>query len=157
VQTIHLKNLTNFNVFVPEIQVDKSALFLDNLVGYSYRNESFSQKAYDKAVEDKRWDEVYFRKTGKHWQGHEDHKDEAKAPPVIEKDDAQLDQEACLRLLGLKPGFSKQTLKKAYNERVKMNHPDKVPPHLDMEFRELAERKTKRINQAYELLKRTLA
>jgi hypothetical protein len=178
VKTIRLLNLSHYNVGVsppghtgnelwlnyrlgwllpgqthdPKYYTGRSAM----LMGHPIQNPAFSQKAYNKAVEDREWDAVYFQKTGKHWQGHEERKDEPKASLGKEPQDAPLDHASCLQILGLKPGFSKQSLKKAYNKAVTMNHPDKVPPHLDTEFRELAERKTKQINQAYEMLKRTM-
>jgi hypothetical protein len=79
-------------------------------------------------------------------------KDEAKTPPDADRENGMVDFEGALRILGLKRGFSEADLKKAYNKAVKMNHPDKAA-HLDIEFRELAERKTKQINRANELLR----
>jgi hypothetical protein len=50
--------------------------------------------------------------------------------------------------------LTKEELKKKYHELLKMNHPDKVAA-LSPEFRALADKRTKEINEAYrKLLKR---
>lgn len=52
--------------------------------------------------------------------------------------------------------ISKEELKKKYYELLRQNHPDKVA-NLSPEFKKLADRKTKQINEAYEkLLKRAV-
>lgn len=61
-------------------------------------------------------------------------------------------------LFDIKTGqkISKEELKKKYHELLKQNHPDKVAS-LSAEFRKLADKKTKQINEAYEkLLKRAV-
>lgn len=54
----------------------------------------------------------------------------------------------------LKPGqsFTQSELKKKYLELLKQNHPDKVA-QMGPDFKKLAEKKTKDINQAYAKLK----
>ena len=57
-------------------------------------------------------------------------------------------------VLGLKKGATLEEVKKAYRELVSKYHPDKVS-HLGDEFKVLAERRIKEINEAYqEILKR---
>lgn len=57
------------------------------------------------------------------------------------------------------PGFrpedlvSKETLKKRYLELIKENHPDRVAS-MGREFKDLAEKNTKEINETYERLKK---
>lgn len=57
------------------------------------------------------------------------------------------------------PGFrpedlvSKEVLKKRYLELIKENHPDRVAS-MGKEFKELAEKNTKEINETYERLKK---
>jgi len=63
---------------------------------------------------------------------------------------------AYYELLGLKPGCSLDELKKAYKTACKAFHPDKVQ-HLGEEVRKVAEDKLKKINQAYEYLKKQLS
>jgi DnaJ-domain-containing protein 1 len=59
------------------------------------------------------------------------------------------------QLFDFKPGesFSQGELKKRYYELLRQNHPDKVAS-LGKEFKELAEKKTKEINSAYDELKK---
>ncbi len=56
-------------------------------------------------------------------------------------------------LFGISQGekMTKDDLKKRYRDLLKMNHPDKVAS-LSPEFKDLAHKKTKEINDAYELL-----
>ncbi|NQY75126.1 MAG: TerB family tellurite resistance protein [Candidatus Margulisbacteria bacterium] len=54
-------------------------------------------------------------------------------------------------ILGVKPGASKDDIKKAYKEAIKKNHPDKVH-HLGEEFRKVAEEKMREINASYKAL-----
>lgn len=56
-------------------------------------------------------------------------------------------------VLGVAPGASMSDITAAYYEQARKNHPDKVA-NLDPEFRELAERRMKAINAAYQELKR---
>ncbi len=56
-----------------------------------------------------------------------------------------------LTLLGCSPGASPEEIDRAFRERSRTCHPDKVA-HLDPEFQELAERKFKRLRKAYDLL-----
>jgi hypothetical protein len=56
-------------------------------------------------------------------------------------------------VLGVAPGASLNAITAAYREQARKNHPDKVA-NLDPEFRELAERRMKAINAAYQELKR---
>jgi DnaJ-domain-containing protein 1 len=60
--------------------------------------------------------------------------------------------EAC-RVLQLKRPFTVDELRAAYRQRISQYHPDKVSS-LGLEFRELAERKSKEINRAFDLLTR---
>jgi hypothetical protein len=57
-------------------------------------------------------------------------------------------------ILGVRRGASFDEIRRAYRERMKEYHPDKVAG-LGAELRELAERKAKEINMAFEELKRT--
>jgi hypothetical protein len=56
-------------------------------------------------------------------------------------------------VLGVSPHASLNEITAAYHELARRNHPDKVA-NLDPEFRELAERRMKAINEAYQELKR---
>ena len=55
--------------------------------------------------------------------------------------------------LGLAPGASPDEVRRAYRELAAKYHPDKVE-HLGEEFRRLAERRFREINEAYEALNR---
>jgi preprotein translocase subunit Sec63 len=52
------------------------------------------------------------------------------------------------------PG-TEDELRKAYKALIVQYHPDKVA-HLAAEFRELAERRTRQINEAYDLAQKQL-
>jgi DnaJ-domain-containing protein 1 len=56
-------------------------------------------------------------------------------------------------ILGLKSNASQADIKQAYRELANKYHPDKVL-HLGEEFRELAEKRFKEIQQAYQYLTR---
>lgn len=77
---------------------------------------------------------------GSDWQGQDSQKPEL--PPA---------EAEALEILGLEPGASAASIKKAYRRLVLQYHPDKVA-HLGAEFRHIAEEKTKEINVAYALL-----
>jgi len=57
-----------------------------------------------------------------------------------------------LKLLGLAREASPEDIRRAYTRLVQQYHPDKVQ-HLGVEFQQMAERKTKEINEAHALLK----
>lgn len=102
-------------------------------------NPFFSLAAFEYALREKRWEDGYYRRTGRQWKDRN-----SEALPGDEK----LDHAACLRLLGLLPGFTHDELRKAYRLAIQLNHPDKVAPLAD-EFKVLAERRTRMINEAY--------
>lgn len=55
------------------------------------------------------------------------------------------------QILGIQPGVSKDKIKSAYKEQMKLYHPDRVN-HLGSDLKELANQKTKDIQRAYEYL-----
>ncbi|HPJ93507.1 MAG TPA: DnaJ domain-containing protein [Deltaproteobacteria bacterium] len=57
-------------------------------------------------------------------------------------------------VLGISKGASEEEIRKAYTKLANQYHPDKVQ-HLGEEFRELAEKRFKEIQQAYQQLKKT--
>ncbi len=61
-------------------------------------------------------------------------------------------------ILGFKPGetFTQSELKKRYIELIRQNHPDKVAS-MGTDFKKLAEKNTKDINQAYDKLRKKSA
>lgn len=78
-------------------------------------------------------------------------------PPVVEIHppepalDEPLTLPVALEILGVGPGAGREEIERAFRERSRTCHPDKVA-HLDPEFQALAERKFKRLRSAYELL-----
>ena len=56
-----------------------------------------------------------------------------------------------LEILGVEAAASRDEIDRAFHERSRTCHPDKVA-HLDAEFQELAERKFLRLKSAYDLL-----
>ena len=79
----------------------------------------------------------------------DDGRAKAKKP---EPRETPLTREGCLKLLGLKPGYTPLELSAAYKREMALNHPDKVA-HLSADIRALAEAKSKELNAAYDLLK----
>lgn len=58
------------------------------------------------------------------------------------------DERSCYDILGVPPGTDLETAKRAYREKCKEYHPDKVS-HLGPKLRELAEQELKAINEAW--------
>jgi DnaJ like chaperone protein len=56
-------------------------------------------------------------------------------------------------ILGIERDASQEMIKKAYREMANKYHPDKVG-HLGKEFQEVAEKRFKEVQQAYEILKK---
>jgi hypothetical protein len=67
-------------------------------------------------------------------------------------DGAPLGVAEALAILGVGPEASAQQIEEAYRARALGCHPDKVA-HLDAEFQALAERKFRRLREAYDLLR----
>lgn len=76
---------------------------------------------------------------------------EPEVPAVPE--DVPITITEALEVLGVGPEADARELEQAFHTRSKTCHPDKVA-HLDAEFQQLAERKFKRLQAAYALLKR---
>ena len=62
-------------------------------------------------------------------------------------------QKSAYEVLGVKEGASIEEVTAAYRKQANMNHPDRVA-NMAPEFRELAERRMKEINVAYDELRR---
>jgi DnaJ-domain-containing protein 1 len=73
----------------------------------------------------------------------------APPPPPTETVDGKDPHE----ILGVEKGASPQTIRAAYQKLVKEYHPDRTAT-LASEIRELAEKRTRQINRAYEILTR---
>jgi DnaJ-domain-containing protein 1 len=73
----------------------------------------------------------------------------AEPPPPPPQTETTLTLDAALSILGLTRRTTPEELKQAYRDRIREYHPDKVA-HLGSELRQLAERKAKEINAAYE-------
>lgn len=56
-------------------------------------------------------------------------------------------------ILGIEEGAAMSDIKKTYRQMVAKYHPDKVQ-HLGPEFQDLAEKKIKELNEAYDFFKR---
>lgn len=76
----------------------------------------------------------------------------ADAPPPAEPDaEEPIGPVEAVALLGIEPSADRSAIEKAFRERSLTCHPDKVA-HLDLEFQQLAERKFRRLQRAYDLL-----
>ena len=65
---------------------------------------------------------------------------------------ARAERKDAYTVLGVEPGASEEEIKRAYRELANKYHPDKVE-FMGEEFRELAEKKFKEIQEAYQALK----
>ncbi|GBE03398.1 DnaJ-like protein DjlA [bacterium BMS3Abin09] len=61
--------------------------------------------------------------------------------------------EEAYKKLGVDPGASMDKIGRAYKEKVRMSHPDKVT-HLSEELQEKAKEITLELNEAYDLIKK---
>lgn len=64
-----------------------------------------------------------------------------------------LDLQEANKILGVGSGASLDEIGRAYKEKMRMSHPDKVT-HLSEELQEKAKELTLRLNEAYELIKK---
>jgi DnaJ like chaperone protein len=81
---------------------------------------------------------------------------QSSAPPPRHEPPPQnqpLTLDAALAILGLTRQSTNEELKRSYRDRIRQYHPDRAS-HLGPELRELAERKAKEINAAYEYVSR---
>lgn len=76
----------------------------------------------------------------------------AQAPPAAPKKPAPPPYDP-LVVLGLEPGVAWEDIKSAYRQKAQQYHPDKVAT-LAPEFREIAEKRMREINRAYETLEK---
>lgn len=68
--------------------------------------------------------------------------------------DTEMTEGWALGMLGLESGATIDQIKTAYKQRIKEYHPDRVET-LGDEIKELAKKKTRDINSAYNFLKKT--
>lgn len=110
------------------------------------KDEKYSVKDYEKFLQNKKKIESIS------YNRHESN-NEKKQKDRPKNESSQSTNLSAEILFGISPGerFSKDDLKKRYRELLKMNHPDRVAT-LSEEFKELADKKTKQINSAYEKL-----
>jgi hypothetical protein len=78
-------------------------------------------------------------------------KDRSEVPPP-ERPNQSAGLAAAFSVLGLQPGASLEDASSAHRSLASQNHPDKVA-HMASEFRELAERKMRELNSAYEQIR----
>jgi DnaJ-domain-containing protein 1 len=76
-------------------------------------------------------------------------KDNSKETQAIREEDSNLDKS--MKMLQLDSNASAEEIRKAYRNAIQHYHPDKYE-HLPPEFRQLAETKSKQINEAYSTL-----
>ncbi len=78
----------------------------------------------------------------------------APSPRVPPRREAPASERSPDDVLGVSPGATSEQIRAAYQRLVRENHPDRVAD-MSREIRDLAERRTKEINRAYEQLKRS--
>ena len=62
--------------------------------------------------------------------------------------------DAYYKILEINPGVSNEEVKKAYRRMARKYHPDMVS-HLGDDFKEIANEKFKKVNEAYEQIKKS--
>jgi DnaJ-domain-containing protein 1 len=108
------------------------------------KDEKYSVKDYENFLQNKKkMESIPFARNENKSENKENPKRESSQKSNVSAED----------LFGIRPGerFSKDDLKKKYRELLKMNHPDRVAS-LSEEFKDLADKRTKEINSAYEKL-----
>ena len=80
--------------------------------------------------------------------GHRSNQQQQSRKKAGEKSDAEY-----LAILGLPQGATNEQLREAYKKMISQYHPDRVA-NLGKELQELATKKTKDINEAYQTLKK---
>jgi len=75
---------------------------------------------------------------------------QSEAPPP--RMETESDLSGAFAILGLKPGAYFDDVTAAYRKLAAQNHPDKVA-HMAPEFQELAERKMRELNAAYDQIR----
>ncbi len=80
----------------------------------------------------------------------------AESAPGQPASDERLEPRSPNEVLGVEPGANADQIRAAYQRLVRQYHPDRVAT-MAPELRELAERRTKQINAAYQQLERELA
>lgn len=79
----------------------------------------------------------------------------ARAKEAIDDESVKLTPELALKVLGINHRTGGEEARRKYRALLKRYHPDKF--HDDEDFREMAERKARRINEAWDLVKESLA
>jgi DnaJ-class molecular chaperone len=97
-------------------------------------------------------DRIYFRKGKSNFQEHTT-KDETRNNRETEP--REEDEQDPYKILNIGNNATQNEITSAYRKLVKMYHPDRVAG-LAPEYREIAERKMKKINAAYRRLKETV-
>ena len=89
-----------------------------------------------------------------HWGSRSADQTDADLPPIeLVIDDNPLSIEEARELLGVETLARKRDVERAFRERSRTCHPDKVA-HLDPDFARLAEQKFRRLVRAYEMVLR---
>lgn len=83
----------------------------------------------------------------------EKHQEEGQKQESREEPKREQPKKSPYEILGVLPTASFEEIKRAYRDQSQQYHPDKVN-HLGEELKEVANRKFKEINQAYQALKR---
>lgn len=83
----------------------------------------------------------------------EEKQSETGTPRKQREEEIDEEEKDPFRVLGVQKGASFEEVTRAYRKLMTQYHPDKVS-HLGKEFQEIAERKTKQLNKAYQEIKR---
>ncbi len=94
----------------------------------------------------------YFRYKNK--RGRDQGSSDPNSEPLRDKSRHKVTPKTPYQVLGIERNASKEEVKKAYRKLVGTYHPDKVS-HLGNEFRDLAEKRFREIQEAYQELTKT--
>ncbi|MEN8264926.1 MAG: DnaJ domain-containing protein [Nitrospirota bacterium] len=117
---------------------DLHPLFLDDLIASGF----LFYMVYKNAKRKKQ--QQYYNYYQQSQSSHKSSSVESEGPLTLEK---------AYSLLGVTPGASLDDITKAYKDKMKKSHPDKVS-HLSKELQEKARELTLELNEAYALIKK---
>lgn len=121
---------------------DAHPLFMDDLIAAGVLFYLLYKNAKHKKQRQQYYD--YYNRSQSANQSQQNQTAESGGPVTLDE---------AYRLLGVRRGASLDEINKSYREKMSKSHPDKVS-HLSEELQEKAEELTRRLNEAFDLIKK---